>query len=160
MRNRALLIELLDEVYRGPAWHGPSVKESLAGVTAERAAASPFPERNSIWDLVLHLAHGRHLLIERLLDTTLDFPREIREPWWPVAHPETTEAAWTRDLALLDEYHVQLVDAIAQATDAQLARVPAGSDQDLARQLLGMAMHDAYHAGQIRLIALAEPGNT
>ena len=84
MHNRALLIELLDEVYRGPAWHGPSVRESLAGVTAEHAAASPFPERNSIWDLVLHLAHGRHLLTERLLDTTLDFPREIREPWWPV----------------------------------------------------------------------------
>ena len=155
MRNRALLIELLDEAYRGPAWHGPSVKEALHGVSAETAAATPIPGRNSIWDLVLHLAHGRHLLLERLLDATLDFPREIREPWWPVAHPDTTEAAWLRDLELLEECHVHLVDAIAQATDAQLDRVPKGSDQDLTRQLLGMAMHDAYHAGQMRLIALA-----
>ena len=159
MRNRALLIEPLDEVYRGPAWHGPSVREALRGVTAAQAAASPVPERNSIWDLVLHLAHGRHLLIERLLDTTLDFPRQIREPWWPVRHPDTSEEAWARDLSLLDEYHVKLVDAIAQASDAQLARVPDGADQDLARQLLGMAVHDAYHAGQIRLISLVAPRN-
>ena len=55
MRNRALLIELLDEVYRGPAWHGPSVREALRGVTAAQAAA-PLEGRND------QLAEIRRLL--------------------------------------------------------------------------------------------------
>jgi hypothetical protein len=42
--------------------------------------------------------------------------------------------------------------AIVAATDAQLARVPKPGDQSLARQLLGTAIHDAYHAAQIVLL--------
>lgn len=153
--SRDLIITELEEIYRGPAWHGPAVLEALDGVDAKAAAANPLPARNSIWDLVLHLTHGRHLLIERVTATTFDFPRSIREPWWPVPSPERTEAAWQRDVALLDEYHARLVDAVAGASDEQLARVPAGSDRSVALQLLGMAIHDAYHAGQIRLLTLS-----
>jgi len=151
--SRDLIISELDEIYRGPAWHGPSVLEALAGVDAARAAHKP-NERNSIWEIVLHLTHGRHLLIERLTQSTFDFPRSIREPWWPVKDPDTSEAAWQRDLLLLDEYHAKLADAVRKAPDYALDRIPDGADQSLARQLLGMAIHDAYHAGQIRLLAL------
>ena len=152
---RDLIIAELNEIYRGPAWHGPALLEALDGIDAEKAAANPVPGRNSIWDLVLHLTHGRHLLIERLTETTFDFPRSIREPWWPVPSPERIETAWRRDLQLLDDYHLRLVDAVISASEAQLARIPDGADQPVARQLLGMAIHDAYHAGQIRLLALA-----
>src|SRR5215212_7234911 len=62
--NREAILSLINEAYAGPAWHGPSVKESLAGVTAVVASRKLAPDRNSTWELVLHLAHGRHLLIE------------------------------------------------------------------------------------------------
>lgn len=152
--SRDLIITELDEIYRGPAWHGPSVLEALDDVGADLAAATPTHTRNSIWDLVLHLTHGRHLLIERLTQKTFDFPRGVREPWWPESSVDTSDEAWHRDLKLLDDYHIRLVTAIRDASDAQLARIPDGADQSLARQLLGMAIHDAYHAGQIRLLVL------
>ena len=152
--DREALVSLINEAYAGPAWHGPSVKEALGGVTAIIASTKLAPGRNSIWELVLHLAHGRHLLIERTNNAPgIAFPRPIREPWWPLASPDTSEAAWQKDLALLDDYHTKLIEAIQRATPAQLSRVPQGA-VSIARQLAGMALHDAYHAGQIRLIAL------
>lgn len=149
------ILRLLREVYSGPAWHGPSIKEVLAGVDAERAEHKPAPERNSIWELVLHLAHGRHLVIERVNDAQSEpFPREIREPWWPVMPTDRSEKSWQADLALLDDYQTKLLDAVRVATPAQLDRVPRGAEHSIYDQLLGMAVHDGYHAGQIRLITL------
>ncbi len=154
--DRATILSLLQESYAGPAWHGPSVLEALDGVSAATAAKKLEAQRNSIWELVLHLAHGRHLLTERTLDASAGaFPREIREPWWPVSPSDTSDEAWHGDLALLDERHRAMVDAIERATPAQLARVPERSEHSVGRQLLGMALHDTYHAGQIRLLALA-----
>lgn len=154
--DRATILSLLQESYAGPAWHGPSVLEALDGVSAATAAKKLEAQRNSIWELVLHLAHGRHLLTERTLDASAGaFPREIREPWWPVSPSDTSDEAWHSDLALLDERHRAMMDAIERATPAQLARVPERSEHSVGRQLLGMALHDTYHAGQIRLLALA-----
>lgn len=147
-------LKLLREVYAGPAWHGPSVKEALDGVTVAVAARRLAPDRNSIWELVLHLAHGRHLVTGRVTSTTSDFPRRIREPWWPAIDYAMSEAAWRDDLRLLDDCQARLVEAVERATPAQLARVPEGSEHSVAEQLLGMAVHDGYHAGQIRQMAL------
>jgi hypothetical protein len=66
-----------------------------------------------------------------------------------------SETAWLVDRDLLDDYQERLLAAIRAATPGQLARVPDRSDTPVARQLVGMALHDTYHAGQIKLIALA-----
>ena len=154
------MIALLNEIYFGPAWHGPSVKDALDGVTAHAAVQKLHPSRNSIWELVLHLAHGRHLLIERVNNAPSPaFPRAIRTPWWPSLNYETNDAAWQNDLQLLDEYHAKLIDAVTAATPAQLARVPSRGDQSIEQQLIGLAVHDGYHAGQIRQLALHFGGN-
>ena len=152
--SRDTIVAQLDEIYRGPAWHGPAVLEALDGVNAESARAKLEAGRHSIWELVRHLAHGRHLLLDRLTEKSSEFPHEIDEPWWPVSPTDVSEPAWSEDLALLEAYHTRLVDAVRQASDAQLARRPKPEDQTLAQQLLGLAIHDAYHAGQIRLLAL------
>ena len=152
--ERATILALLHESYVGPAWHGPSVREALDGVTAHVASSKPSDKRNSIWELVLHLAHGRHLLIERIVATSAhEFPRRVREPWWPAAPSEESEEAWRKDVTLLDEYHDKLIAAIEAAKPDQLARVPSKGPA-IGQQLLGMALHDTYHAGQIRLLAL------
>lgn len=154
--NRALILGLLSESYAGPAWHGPSVVESLTGVDSVAALHRVAPHRHTIWELVLHLAHGRHLLIERLTRASPPpFPRAIREPWWPVSPTDTSESAWLVDRDLLDDYQERLLAAIRGAAPEQLARVPERSKDSVARQLVGMALHDTYHAGQIKLIALA-----
>jgi uncharacterized damage-inducible protein DinB len=147
--------KLLLEVYEGPAWHGPSVKEALHGVSASVASQRLATGRNSIWELVLHLAHGRHLLVGRVTDRrNAKFPRHVRAPWWPTIDYEMTDDAWRADLELLDDCQTRLLDAVRNATKKQLTRRPNRSKHTVAEQLVGMAVHDGYHAGQIRQMAL------
>jgi len=154
--DRSLILSLLAESYAGPAWHGPSVVESLTGVDSKAALHRVGPHRHSIWELVLHLAHGRHILIERVHGAEIpDFPRAVQAPWWPVPPTDTSESAWLVDRDLLDDYQERLLDTIRSASADQLARVPQRSELTVGRQLLDMALHDTYHAGQIKLIALA-----
>ena len=50
------ILDQLKRAYEGDAWHGPSVREALAGVTAQQAHARPLTNAHSIWELVHHIA--------------------------------------------------------------------------------------------------------
>ena len=161
----AILRDALNEAYAGPAWHGPSVRAALRGVRADEALARPAGVHNSIWELALHLAYGRHLVIGRIAaaggrgaaDDLPAFPHRLRAPWWPVLPSETDERAWRATLALLDASHRRLLDAVAGMTPAVLRTRRRGRRHTIAQEVLGVALHDAYHAGQIRLVRVMAP---
>jgi hypothetical protein len=135
------LAALVEEAFRGPAWHGPSLWSTLKGVTAEEARWRPAPGRNTIWELVLHAAHGKHLVRRKLVGAEAGtFPRRLRKTWWPTVPEPSDAAAWAADLALLAECHERLMDAIRRPRRRAI------------RPVVGIALHDTYHAGQIRLI--------
>jgi uncharacterized damage-inducible protein DinB len=151
------------ETYEGPAWHGPSVLAALRGVGPRQAAWRPAEGRNTIHELVLHLAYTRHLLLRRL--AALEgrrvgrFPRKMRTTWFPEAPEGADGAAWKEDLSLLAGYQNRLIEALGEAGPAVLARRRRGKSRTIASELLGLAFHDAYHAGQIRLLTRIAPPN-
>ncbi|HEY8166384.1 MAG TPA: DinB family protein [Gemmatimonadaceae bacterium] len=152
--GRDVILRTIEEVYRGPAWHGPSVRSVLRELTPSTAARRIAPGRNTPWELMLHLAYTRHRLLLRLgMSTAGDFPRKLKASWWPETPERPTDAAWAADLALLEEYQRRLVDAIEHAPGKNLRRVRPGRTCTVADELLGVAAHDAYHSGQIRLLA-------
>ncbi len=153
--TRAAILRATTELYAGPAWHGPSVRAALRGVTAATASRRAMPGRNTIWELVLHLAYSRHAVMSRVEAEPIPrFPRRLRKSWWPVAPNDSSEETWRTDLALLDDYQHRLMASIARAPAARLARIRAGQRRTITHELLGNAIHDAYHAGQIKLLAL------
>lgn len=143
----------IDSVYFGPAWHGPSVRVALRGLTPDEALWAPGSGRNSVWELVLHLAYTKHRVAARVDPAIGRFGRKMVQTWFP-ALPATTDAeALAADLRLLDECHARLVAALEGASDARLAsRRRPGFAFTLAEEVLGVAHHDAYHGGQIRLV--------
>ena len=148
---RGVLLRALDEAHRGPAWHGPALLVTLRHCSVDEASHRIAPGRNTIWELVLHAAYGKHRVRVRLTGDRRRFPRALARDWWPVA-PDPSEAQWKDDLALLDDSHRALVEAVAEADDARLARRRAGRRHTMAEEILGIALHDTYHAGQITLI--------
>ncbi len=154
--DRETLIRALREGYGGPAWHGPSVLSALRGVPAAAAAERVAPGRNTIWDLALHLAYTRHRVILRLarlagLDAPA-FPRRLRASWFPELPADPGEAAWRDDKALLAGYQQRLLDVLDGLPSATLRTRRRGASRSIGDELLGLALHDAYHAGQIRLL--------
>lgn len=142
------LVERMESVFGGKAWHGPSVLGALRGVDAVEASWRPGPGRHDIWELVLHIAFWKHEVRKRLGDDAGRFPRVGRN--FPRAPERRTEAAWREDLALLRAEHAALV-AWARGLGPATLGEPAGRTTR-GEILFGLATHDAYHAGQIRLI--------
>jgi uncharacterized damage-inducible protein DinB len=141
----------LKRAFEGEAWHGASLKELLADVTAEQAAARPLAGAHSIWELVLHIAAWEGVARRRLEGQTALIPSEED---WPTVD-DTSETAWREALTKLESGHKQLRSALRNLTDADLDKIVAGQQYSFYFLLHGVIQHDLYHAGQIALLRKA-----
>jgi hypothetical protein len=138
---RDLLLELLDRGFDKVSWHGANLMGALRGVDAAGAARS-FRGRKSVWEQALHAAYWKQRVINRLVGTQ-KFGRKGGN--WPPLPAKVTEAAWREDLRFLQETHRRLRESVA---GLDLRRV----DARVLRMIHGVAFHDVYHAGQIKLL--------
>ena len=147
-----IVLRLLHESFDGPGWHGPAVRDALRGVDHRIAQWRPAAGRHSIWELTLHLAALRHRLRRRIRPEGVGrFPRKMAASWWPALPPVLDEAAWKHDVGILETEHAAFIDLIAELTPKELgATLP--SRRTAGDQLLGAALHDTYHAGQIVML--------
>jgi uncharacterized damage-inducible protein DinB len=148
-----LLVEAIQPRSGRRGWHGgPTPPGALRGVTAQQAAWRPGPKRKSIWGLALHIAYWDYA-VRRLLDGSArgEFPRAPSN--WPAPPERPDQRSWSADVALLRAEHDRLVEAALRVDPERLGRRPPGSRQWTYGELLaGIAMHDAYHTGQIQLV--------
>ncbi|MGH7713829.1 MAG: DinB family protein [Gemmatimonadaceae bacterium] len=103
-----ILADQISRAFRGESWHGPSVLEVLAGVSAEDAAAHPIVGAHSIWEIVLHLAGGCTLVLRRLRGEGAQLSPE--EEWPPM--PACSSEAWRESQQALEELNQQLQRAV------------------------------------------------
>lgn len=145
----SVLLASLAEAFDKKSWHGPNLRGSLRGVTAQQAAWRSGQGRHNIWELALHAAYWKYVVRRRIagekrggfvLKGSNFFPRPA----------ELSEAAWKHDLAILEAEHAALRETIA--------KIPAALRKDPVKWratmflVRGAAAHDVYHAGQIRLL--------
>jgi uncharacterized damage-inducible protein DinB len=143
----ARIASQLHRAYRGPAWHGPSLKAILADVTPERAVLRPIANAHSIWEIVLHITAWMRIARERLTATQA---RSIsdEEDW-----PSVVGKSWSEALTALETEERALEDAIRSFPDERLEeRAPATEPQSYYVLLHGVVQHTLYHAGQIILL--------
>ena len=144
------LLDLLDEAYDHAAWHGPNLRGALRGLTAAEAAWRPAAERNAIWQAVLHCAYWKYAVRRRITGAGKrgSFARAGSD-WFPIPNPANA-AAWRSDLALLDAEHAALRAVVETLRTAELMELRGGTT--VRRLVMGIAAHDLYHAGQVRLL--------
>jgi hypothetical protein len=146
MNSSQLVLTLLDEAYEKKTWHGPNLRQSLKGVTAKEAAWRPARDRHNIWEETLHAAYWKYVMRRKLqggkrgsflLKGSNFFPRPEKG--------QLTETSWAADRELLDHEHRALREAVAKLLNK-------GLSPKLLSGIYGIAFHDVYHAGQIRLL--------
>jgi uncharacterized damage-inducible protein DinB len=146
-------LDQLKRAYEGNAWHGPAVKEVLAGVTAGQAHARPLRNAHCIWELVRHIAVWEDVGRRRLEGDRAQIEISSPEDWPP---PEdTSEAAWEQAKAALDRGHQALVEAIARVPESRLDEPIFEGMSTVYVTLHGVVQHDIYHAGQIAMLKKA-----
>jgi len=150
------LADQLERSFRGGAWHGPAVAETLAGVDESTAAARPILGAHSIWEIVHHLTVWNDVPRRRLDGEGLQ--NLSAEGDWPPVR-DVSAGAWQAALTALEDAHAALHARVLDLADAQLDDPVTGSDPTVRGMLFGVLQHNAYHAGQITLLRKA-PGGT
>lgn len=152
-----LLLRALDTAYDHKSWHGPILRGSLRGVSAEEASWRPAPGRHNIWELAIHAAYWKYAVLHRLR-REVRFPLKGRD-WFPRPEGEISEPAWKADLRILGDIHRDLRAAVAALRDEALDGIPEGSKRTVQDLVLGVSYHDIYHAGQIQLLKRLRPAS-
>ncbi len=144
--------EQLRRAFERDAWHGPSVLETLQGITATQAHAHPIVGAHSIWEVVLHLSATYGLVLRRLRGEGAQLSAAED---WPLV-PPATEASWQEAVGALRRHNAELRDAV-RAFPADRLDQPLVPDPPYTAytQFIGITQHDLYHAGQISLLKRA-----
>jgi hypothetical protein len=146
VKTEELVLRLFDEAYKKKTWHGPNLSQAIRGVSAKQAAWRPGARRHNIWEETLHVAYWKYAVRRRIeggkigsfaLQGSNFFPRP--------AKGRANEPVWRADRELLEREHQAL-----RATIKKILGTPRGAK--FLRQIYGVALHDVYHAGQIRLL--------
>jgi hypothetical protein len=144
-----VLLDLLDEAFDHRSWHGPNLRGSIRGLTARDAAWRPRPGAHNAWEIVVHAAYWKYVVWRQLTGAKRGSFGRAGSNW--LARVEApTERAWREDVALLTAEHKKLREAVAALRASDLGRGSGGAR--LLHLIRGIAAHDLYHAGQIRLL--------
>lgn len=149
---RRWLLRAMDEAFDERAWHGPNLLGSIRGLSAPEAAWTPAPDRHSAWELVLHCAYWKHRVLGRVTAGRERFPRPGRN--FPRPSESGAERDWKADVELLKAVHGRLREAAVSLPAAELELPGPGQKRSRLQNLFGVARHDVYHAGQIKLLRL------
>ena len=152
MREVDRLEDQLRRAFEGGAWHGPSVLELLAGVSAAQAASHPIAGAHSIWELVLHISTDYDLVLRRLAG---DGRALTAAEGWPEP-PAPTEENWRQTVRELELRNEKLREAVRDFPDERLDDLLVAESPFTAyTQFSGVTQHNLYHAGQIALLKRA-----
>jgi hypothetical protein len=146
VKTQELLLRLLDEAYQKKTWHGPNLRQAIRGVSAQQAAWRPGAGRHNIWEETLHAAYWKYAVRRRIEggkrgSFVLKGSNFFRRP----EKGKANERAWRADKELLEREHRALRRALERVLDTP-------REAKLLRHIYGVALHDVYHAGQIRLL--------
>jgi len=143
--------EIIEEAYYKKAWHGPNLHSSLKGVTADDSLRRPSKDRHNIYEITVHSSYWVYRVIQRIRRN-----REIKFPLkginWFESPNTLSEAEWKKQKKLLNELHEELYSLVLDLIDEDFLIKADGEKQKISMLLIGIAMHDVYHAGQIQLV--------
>lgn len=141
------LIENLETVFRGDAWHGPSVTEILNSLKPEVVDQQHGFSKRTISELIFHLVAWRRFAIEKLNDN-IHFTMDTEEANWGT--PEiTAKENWPQLKKLLQDTHKEFIALLDEQDDELLDKRVPGEFYDFYKLLTGIVQHDTYHLGMI-----------
>lgn len=139
------LLALLTKTFEKGAWHGPTVKETLEGISPANAF-NRLPNTHSIIELVAHMTVWRNYVTRKLkgdlaykVTDDLNFPQP--KSWEEAVHD-------------LDTSQVELLAAIRSHAPTDLSAQVSWTTDPISYYAIlhGVIHHDLYHIGQINLI--------
>jgi hypothetical protein len=141
----------------GDPWHGSSLAAILERIDATAAGTPAAEGRHSAWEMTMHIAGWTREVARRVRGERPGLPPG--GDWPPLPDPADA-SAWQAAVVDLHRAHRELDFALEGFSAARLEErmgeerdAPLGTGVTWRQMLLGVLQHDAWHGGQIALLA-------
>ena len=149
MKETRRIAKLLEDIYQGSPWIDVCLMSTVKNISAGQAAAKVSPNWNSIWEILNHLISWRLTVLQRVQDTVI--PSPANNYFAPVN--DTSDEAWQLTLQKLEDSQQQWMLLLKKFKKKDLEKTYPGNDMTYYEHIQGIIQHDAYHLGQIVLLA-------
>jgi uncharacterized damage-inducible protein DinB len=141
------IIDNIDTVFRGDAWHGPSVMEILNSLPADKAAQKHNYSKQTINQHIFHLTAWRKFILKKLEDN-IHYSLESEEDNWGTEEEIQSENFY-KLIQDLKNTHAVLIENLEKYDDDLLEKAVPGEYYNYYKLLNGLIQHDTYHLGMI-----------
>lgn len=144
---------LRDVLSRALAWGDAHVSfdDAVAELAPEFRGKRPAGTPHSPWELLEHLRIAQNDILE-FCESANYKEKAWPADYWPADPVPPSPEAWDQSVAAYRKDR-QALQKLATSADIDLsARIPHGSDQTYARELLLVIDHSAYHVAQLVLV--------
>lgn len=152
MKEIKRITKLLDDIYGGSPWIDVNLMGTLKNISADQAAKKVSQQWNTIWEIVNHLISWRLSVLQRIQDKVLASPADN----YFSEVKDTSGEAWEETLKKLEDSQLQWMLVLKKFKKKELEKNYPTSGMSYYEQIQGIIQHDAYHLGQIVLLAKAD----
>lgn len=148
MENKEILIAELKKLLNGGSAH-VGLKDAVAGLPFDLLGKKPERLPYSIWQLVEHIRIAQWDMLEFSKDGNHKSPKWPDE-YWVAALAPPDEEKWSVSLKQIDDNLNEFITLIE--SEDLFERIPHGDGQNILREALQIADHNAYHIAEIVII--------
>jgi uncharacterized damage-inducible protein DinB len=124
-----------------------NVDGAIDGIPPRLRGQVPDGAAHSAWQLLEHLRICQHDILDFCVNP--EYAEIPMEEYWPPTAAPPEGAAWRKSVTALRRDRADLRRLAEDPQTDLFARIPHGSGQTYLRELLLVADHNAYHAGQL-----------
>jgi DinB superfamily len=128
-----------------------NLDEVIKNFPAELRGAKPNGAPYSAWQLLEHMRIAQWDILEFSRDAKHVSP-SWPEGYWPKTDKAPSDAAWKKSIAAIKKDLSAMQDLVENPKTDLYAKIPHGTGQNILREALLVADHNAYHIGQLMLL--------
>jgi len=128
-----------------------TLDDVLKDFPAKLRAVKPKGAPHNAWQLVEHM----RLALWDILEFSRD-AKHVSPPWpegyWPKDETPPTDAAWKKSIAAIQRDIAAMEKLVENPKTDLYTKIPHGTGQNILREALLVADHNAYHVGQLMFL--------
>lgn len=149
MKETIRIQKLFEDMYNEEPWIDVTIKGTLENMLAEKAAKKISPQLNSIWEITNHIIRWKENILQRVQGHAINSP--ANNYFEPII--DQSEKAWQNTLETLMNVQLQWTRWVEKMNEADLEKIYPDNNATYYKNIHGILQHDAYHLGQIVLLA-------
>ena len=128
-----------------------TLDDTLKGFPEKLRGVKPPGAPHSAWQLLEHLRIAQWDILEFSRDAKHVSPK-WPEGYWPTSDKPPTDAQWKKSISAIKK-DLQTMQRLVEDPRTDLySKIPHGTGQNILREALLIADHNAYHLGQLVLV--------